>query len=123
MANGTNTREQLVNRALGVLGVAAAGQAPAPEDVKTIDELIEPLLAMLESQGVTEAVDPDEVPDEIYMPLAVLLADAAVVDFGMDRGTPDDPNSFAFKAATAERQIRAIQSGRPTYAPAVVEYF
>lgn len=122
MANGIKTRQELIRRAIDMLA-PAAGQAPSAEDVELVDGLLEPMLAMLPARGISEQINPDEVPDEIYLPLAILLADVATTDFGMDRGTPDNPNSFAFKAAEAERMIRVIQGTRPTYNPAQVDYF
>lgn len=123
MAVGIKTRNELIERALNLLGAVGAGQSPSAEDIELMDGLVEPMLAMLPVRGISEAINPDEVPDEIYLPLAVLLADVATTDFGVNRGTPDDPNSFSFKVGQAEQQLRVITATRPTYAPAQVEYF
>lgn len=123
MTDGVKTRRQLVERALAALGVTAAGQPPSAEDVELVDGHLPPVLAMLQARGVLDDILPDEIPDEIYLPLAILLGDAATVDFGILRGSPDDPSTWAGKAMKAESDIRVIIGGRPTYRPTTAEYF
>lgn len=76
------TREQLIARVLKDLGVLAAGQSPSDEDRAEIDDLIEPVCAKLFADTVAK-VTGDEIDDAIYLPLAAVLCEAALVPFGI----------------------------------------
>jgi hypothetical protein len=123
MADGIKTRRELVYRALDALNVTAAGQTPSAEDYALMDGYVEPALAMLLAREIIDQTDPDVVPDELFLPLGVLVGDAASADFGINRGLDTDPQSWAFKVAQAEAQIRMMRRSRPSYAPAQPDYF
>jgi hypothetical protein len=114
----TYTRRDLGVRALGLLGVTAAGQSPAAEDVQTIDGLIDPALAMLAADRVVYVGDADQIADELFLPVAICVADAAKTDFGI---TPE--GDWPMKVADAKATLRRIASGRPTYATLTTQYF
>ena len=80
------TREDLIARVLKNLGVLAAGQAPSDEDRAEIDDLIEPVCAKLLDDGVAKLTG-DEIEDAAYLPLADIVAEAALVPFGISGGT------------------------------------
>lgn len=123
MADGTNTRRDLVERALEELGATAAGQAPAPEDVEIVDRHIEPLFASLVARGFSDTLVADSIPDETLLPLSMMLAFACRGKFGVAAGSIDDPTSFAGRNFAAERDLRAMLAVAPTYGAQVAEYF
>jgi hypothetical protein len=82
MADIVKTRDQLIYRALKNLGQVEPGEAAAPEDYSAVDDLVDPLIAQLAFDNIYYISDPDEIENEIYLPLARLLANVAGPDFG-----------------------------------------
>lgn len=82
MADSVKTRDQLIYRALKNLGQVEPGEAAAAEDYAAVDDLVDPLIAQLAADNIYYISDPDEVENEVYLPLARLLANAAGPDFG-----------------------------------------
>lgn len=103
----TRSRQQLVDRALNVLGVVASGQTPDTEDRALVDSFVEPVLARLDGKGVTTIPDADAIPAAQFLDVAVILADAAKNDFGLAALPQADP-------AMAERNLIVIVSTGPT---------
>lgn len=103
----TRSRQQLVDRALNVLGVVASGQTPDTEDRALVDSFVEPVLARLDGKGVTTIPDADAIPAAQFLDVAVILADAAKNDFGLAALPQGDP-------AMAERNLTIIVSTGPT---------
>lgn len=103
----TRSRQQLVDRALNVLGVVASGQTPDTEDRALVDSFVEPVLARLDGKGVTTIPDADAIPAAQFLDVAVILADAAKNDFGLAALPQADP-------AMAERNLIVIASAGPT---------
>jgi len=102
MAYPTFSRTQTVDRALRVLGVVPAGQTPDAEDRAVVDALVIPLIARLNAEkityhvdlegNVTQLDDPDAIPAKAFLDVAVLLAAAAMGDFGLSAlPPPNDP--------------------------------
>ncbi len=79
------TNQQLVVRALRILGVVGTGQEPSAENVQTIGELVEPMFARLEALDIAQAPAVDQIPDDAFEPFAILLAQEAAIDFGAAR--------------------------------------
>jgi hypothetical protein len=77
MADAYKTRNQLVSRALEILGVVASGQAPAPEDTAKIDNLVDPLIARLAEREIAYVADVNEMDLALFEDVAVMLAGAA----------------------------------------------
>jgi hypothetical protein len=72
----------LIYRALKNLGQVEPGEAAAPEDYATVDDLVDPLIEQLSFDNVYYVKDTDAIENEVYLPLARLLANAAGPDFG-----------------------------------------
>lgn len=123
MPDGFKTRQEFVTRALNALNVTAAGQTPSAEDFSLMDGYVEPALASLVAREIIDPIDPGEVPEELYLPLGILVADAATADFGINRGLDTDPQSWAFKVVQAEAQVREMRASRPDYSRSQPEYF
>jgi hypothetical protein len=117
----TKSRIDLINQALVNLGVLAAGQTASAEDTATIDAYIDPLVEELEEREIAFVDDTDAIPNSWFLPLAIILADAAAMAFGLagvpvSGGTPDP-------VLKAETRLRVVQYARPTGEPQKGEYF
>jgi len=120
MAN--RTRRELVAEALINLGVLAAGQQPDAEDFEAVDNKFDPLVARLEQQEILDLDNSvDEIPDEFFAPLAVLLADDSALMFGLP-GIPASQSNPQPRQAAID-QIRLVTYARPTYTALKTEYF
>lgn len=111
----TKTRVQLIERAGAAIGVKEPGEALSTEDYNTFDNLVDPLIAQLEADGVVYISDADEIPVEYFIPLANLLGNMAGPDFG----SPVNDQAQARDEAT----LRRIASTKPTYVPAKQQPF
>lgn len=111
----TKTRADLVNQALSNLRVLAAGQAPAEEDYKAVDDHVDATFAQLSARDIVTVGDDSQIPIEWFMPLSVLLAQDAAIQFGM----PADPNQIVM----AEAKLREMTYNRPTGEPVTEDYF
>lgn len=117
------TRNDLVSKALGNLGILAAGQVADAEDFEAVDGYVEPLVAWLESAEIYDFdnIDTEGVPDDVFIPISLLLADNAALEFGLP-GLPasaDRPNP----RQAAIDDIRLVTYARPTYQTQKTEYF
>lgn len=111
----SKTTPDLVAKALSNLGVLAAGQSVTAEDSVQLTDLIPPVLAELEGEGVVNVPDTDEIEDAIFLPLARILAEKAAPEYG--RATDEQVIMLA------KAQIRKVTYGRPTREPLVGTYF
>lgn len=109
------TTAQLIARALGNLGKTEPGQDPEAEDVQRVTNLVDPLLAQLSASGVLVVPDANQIDDHIFLPLAMLLANAAAPEFHI-------PPSMEAEAK-AERDIRRATSSMTFSQPMEAEYF
>lgn len=109
------TRLDLITATLELLNAIAAGQAPEPEDVISIDKLIDGKIAELNDRDIYGSPDTAEFEDQYVDPLATLLADMAAPSFGQPRN--------AESRADAIFRIRAMRP--PSYfgQPQTAEYF
>jgi hypothetical protein len=118
MAYPTRNREQVVDRALFVLGVTPVGQTPEDDDRQVVDDLVEPLFARLNAEGVTsltdefgvttELDDPDAIPAAWYLDVAVLLAAEAMAPLGVDALPP------GYDPEMSRMRLRTVLSIGPT---------
>jgi len=109
------TREDLIRRALGKLGVLAAGQQPSAEDQKLVGDEIGPLLSDLSIRGIYTYGSDDEFEDEVFTYLATCLAVSMASDFGV---APD----FAARL-DAEARLRDIAATVDAGDPIRANYF
>lgn len=118
MAYPTRNREQVVDRALFVLGVTPVGQTPEDDDRQVVDDLVEPLFATLNAEGVTsrtdelgvttELDDPDNIPAAWFLDVAVLLAAEAMAPLGVD-ALPS-----GYDVERSKMRLRTVISTGPT---------
>lgn len=109
------TRAQLIERAGIDLGLVQPGEALSSEDYNTLDNLIDPFIDQLAADDVYFVSNRDEISTEIFLPLALLLANYAGPSFG----SPINDKALMRDSGTLKR----IASTRPTYAPLQTEYF
>lgn len=109
------TREELVKQALKEIKVVAAGQTPSAEDAQTVDEALVPVLSDLSKRNVYPFGDPDQIEDDAFMHLAVILGNSVAGQFGQQQS-----EEIRLLSESRLRQLYAEQlSGQPV----VVEYF
>lgn len=109
------TRQALVLRALIEFKAVGAGQAPAAEDAKAVDDEVQPMFANLASREIFQWGDPDQIDDEAFIHLAKWLANSVASAFG---ATPDE--NVRLLAEQSLRQLQPIiRSGQPL----AVDYF
>jgi hypothetical protein len=111
----TKSREDLVNRALAKLKVVAAGQQPSAEDAKVVDDMVEPTLAELAARSIYAYGDPDQIEDECFEHLAIILAQTCAEDFGVEGNEG--------KRIAAEIRLREIGAETLSYQPLKADYF
>jgi hypothetical protein len=94
----------VAKKALSYVGAAGAGQPYSAEDMAVAMQVARPMISELASSDniyiSIHPIDDDslDVPDELYLPLSMLLA----VEIGPDFGTP-------FDAASREAAVRRIR--------------
>ncbi len=62
------------------------GQSPSAEESQSIDDLIDPTIEELRVRQVCLTdIDPDNIEDEFFLPLARIMAAQAAPEFGQDQ--------------------------------------
>lgn len=115
------TRRQLVDRAGEALGVLAAGQSLATEDVARIDGYVEPTLEDLTARDVIYIPDSEEFDYAIFDDLALCLANNCRHAFGLG-GNAELPAAVKGPLG-AENSLRIKSVGKPTYKPLKTVYY
>lgn len=111
MTLSTFSRTQVVELAYARLGLSEVGQPADDEDLAAIDLHLEPLMARLNAEKITyhvaadgttitELDDPEAIPAKAFLDVAILLADAAKMDFGMAALPQDDPAMSVMRLRT-----------------------
>lgn len=111
----TKTLIELKTEAFGILTGVDPSQPIAVEDLDTIGVYVDPLLAQLAQDEIVSIPDSDEIPNEYFLPIARLLANAA----GPRYGSPMNPDA----KETDERALRRLTAARPTYETMQAVYY
>ena len=80
----------LVNAALGILGVASAGQPPDIEDFNLINDELGPLLRKLGGMDLPYIADVNNIPSIWFPDLADIVAGEFAYRFGATKDDADD---------------------------------
>jgi hypothetical protein len=104
----SKTQQELIVAALGKLNACGVGEAPSAEDVEKVRGYVEPRLAQLAADRVYYVPDVEEIDDEAFIPLSILIANAAASDFGQ---ATDDKVDRAQEARL--RSMNSIVPSRP----------
>lgn len=116
----SRTLEDLAQRALSILNEVGAGQSGAPEDLDVARREAPGVLARLFERDVTAFEVAEPIPDAMFTPLAVCLANAIADDFAVDDSMA---SRIAARTEAAERELRLLKRGRATYRVQCSEYF
>lgn len=76
------TRNDLVIEVLDLLGVSQVGQDPSPEDQKIVDQKIDGIISRLSRRRVVYVQNVEQIEDEFFDPLAVIIANNVGPKFG-----------------------------------------
>lgn len=109
------TRAQLVSKALSLLQEAGSDGALSDDDKELVDGAVDPLVAELASNNVLVIGDLSAIDDDVFLPLARLLANEVGDDFGR-------PYSEDIRLAQ-EMRIKRVTALNATYAPQAPDYF
>lgn len=103
----TKTKQEFITRALEILHVLGAGQAPSAEDATTAGNAVRPLFDRLNADGTIAVANEDLIDTTVFEPLANLMANEIAETFGalFDQNRQD----------RALYQIGRVTAGRPTY--------
>jgi hypothetical protein len=114
----TKTQTDLVNRALEELGVVAAGQTPSDEDVEGVRARVATMLEDLSERDIIYIEDSNEIPNEMFDDLGIILADRCKAKYGQagDRG-------FESAKLIAEGNIKVKTRNRPNYRTLETKYY
>lgn len=111
----TRTREQLIQEAADKLSIVGTGQTLEAEYREKINGNVDPLLAQLSAEGVAHVGNPEQIPAEMFDPLAGLLANV---------NAPLAGKAYDLSVKEYyERTLRRIGSGEPTYEVLEGTYF
>lgn len=114
----SQTRADLVRRALKNLGALPQGQTASDEEYDSVDDHVEPMLEWLSGRDIVYVADPDVIDDAYFLPLGHILASVCQAEFG----AADDAALIAL-AQKAELDLKAIGASRPTYAVMKPQYY
>jgi hypothetical protein len=99
------TRRDLVDQVLENIGVLAEGQTPSAEQVDRVDKKIDPAFADLNARGVMYIGDTEEIPVEIFLQLADVVAYRCIQTFGV---STDDEVKLTRRKEAAEKELKTI---------------
>lgn len=111
----TKTRAELINRALQELRVVASGQPAAAEDAAFVDTEIDAVMADLAARAIYYWGDDNEIPDEAFSHLGVLVAMASAGAFGQ---SPDETRRLLAEQRLRNLTLYSLSGQRQT-----AEYF
>lgn len=118
------TRAELIEQVLRNLGKLANG-APEAEDSERVDVVIDPTVALLSAQEIYTVGDVGEegpsdgaIEPEAFLDLANIVAMEAAPAFNMAQD-----KTIIGLAQLAEKRLRIIGSGRPSYFPLKATYY
>lgn len=111
----TKTLTELKTEAFGILTGLDPSQSPDVEDLDTIGQYVDPLVAQLRVDEIVYIDDTNEIPVEYFLPIARLLANVAGPRFG-------SPMNPAAKQAD-EQALRRATASKPTFEPQRATYY
>jgi len=117
------TKAQLFKHALHVLGVLANGQSVSAEDADTLEPIMASVVALLATKRVialSSELAADAFPDELLLPLGVILARHAAATYGI---SGNDLAVIKVMSDDAEDDIRAMFPSERGAQPTPGTYF
>lgn len=111
------TRAELVYRVAKFLRKVIAGEPLGDVENATINDEIPSIVANLNARGVFYFPDVEEVDDELFIPLARIIAASVCTDFGM---TIASVPGFESEPIRSEMELRAL--GRTSSVSDVIRF-
>lgn len=109
------SRAELVRRAWALLIKPSDGETPEAADLKLIDDLVEPVVAQLATSYIIQIGNPNEIDEQVFIPVAAYLANEAAPEFAQSKS--DEAR------ALAERDIARATVRLATSRPLQTDYF
>jgi hypothetical protein len=127
----TRTSTDLINEALATLGVLSAGQDVDPEDTAFVAQKLDGIFRALAALEIVYITDPENIPSELFNPLADIVAGECAAKFGakdadyikLKNNGLGGVQGIDIGFGAGAKQLRAISRGKPTGEPLRVEYF
>lgn len=107
----SKTQADLIETILQNLGVVAVGQPVQAEDSSVVSSRLEPKNAELNSRQIGYISDFEDIPDEVFLAYATVMADECAPLFGV---TGVNAQMLAAQASRAEKTIRDISRAHGT---------
>jgi len=113
----------LIKEILKILGVLGSGQQVSAEDSENIAIIIRGTAAMLEARGIISLVGElacDEIPDELLLPLARIVAYQAAAGYGVPL---QELTALKIQADESEQDILSLYPSTRGEQPTPGTYF
>lgn len=114
------SRGWLIRAILSRLGVYQTGNDLPNEDYAKVDESLDQHLLAAAKLDIYTVADSDNVPDVAATNLAGWLAAQYIDDFGL---AGDEAQRLIAKSQEADRNLRYMRAGNPTFARMRPEFF
>lgn len=99
---GTQDRTALINKALFNLGVLSDGRPATAGEIASVTNALPAIVANLSANGVVTIADTNAIPNQYFLPLAEIIADALQDEYG---ATGDEANRIATFANAARKNL------------------
>ncbi len=121
------TTQELFEKVLEKLQVTAAGEDSQPEDIQLIESRYTSLFNLLDSEGLVSWDITDEIPDNVEMPLTMMLSAHSAREFGIVgqayANVIAEGGLALPQMSWAERQLRRLMAKPYIPKPATSEYY
>jgi hypothetical protein len=111
----SRTRADIQFKVLAILTGGDVGFNPSAEDAANIDAYIDDQVEELNKDGTIYISDPDDLPEEYFLPFCKIVANAAADEYG--------GQSNEQQAQLLRNRLRVISRQTPGYGPQHIQYF
>lgn len=105
VATGNQNRVALINQVLFDLGVLSDGRVASAGEIASVTNILNPLMASLSANAIVTIADTNVIPNQYYLPLCALLADALKEQYGIEK---DELARVMAAAAAATRTLKNL---------------
>lgn len=114
----TNTRSDLITRALQHIGAQAANTVTDAEDAEIVGDVVDSIFERLSEEGVV-TFDLNTIPARVYMPLVHMVGAETAGDFGFSE---QKIARLSILGAAAREEFYRTQAHEPTDEAVKTEY-
>lgn len=115
----SKTRQELVLKAISILGIGSVGQDAPADDYSTVDDEVETFFAELYAKDRIY-VQIDAIEDAWFLPLARMLAERLISDFSIGA---EEAADIVRNAVAARADLFRMASVEATYETQRVQFF